>query len=79
MGSCANLIVICLLICLASEQINAQARWLNAHATYYGADQNPTSLGKSSVYFSGIINFFLYIYIHVSFNYIRFFTVRHVF
>ncbi|WOH00239.1 hypothetical protein DCAR_0519597 [Daucus carota subsp. sativus] len=50
MGSCANLIVICLLICLASEQINAQARWLNAHATYYGADQNPTSLGGACGY-----------------------------
>lgn len=27
--------------------INGQVnRWLNAHATYYGADQSPSTLGK---------------------------------
>lgn len=36
------------LFCVVLEGINGQAKgWLNAHATFYGANQNPTSLGKS--------------------------------
>jgi hypothetical protein len=30
--------------------INGQVNnWLNGHATFYGANQNPTSLGKSHI------------------------------
>jgi hypothetical protein len=36
------------LACVVLEGINGQVNgWLNAHATFYGANQSPTTLGKS--------------------------------
>lgn len=38
-----------LVICVLLKGTNGQGRgWLNAHATFYGANQNPSTLGKIS-------------------------------
>lgn len=36
------------ILCLVLKGINAQdnGNWLGGHATFYGSDQNPTTLGK---------------------------------
>lgn len=38
-----------LFLCFFFKAINAQlnGNWLSGHATFYGSDQNPTTLGKS--------------------------------
>jgi len=67
----------CLLLVLCAVRIHVEANgWLNAHATFYGANQSPTSLGMSylsfrdvkihikfyflSIIFIGVSIFFIY-------------------
>ena len=42
------LLYVVFLVIVVFKGINGQVNnWLNGHATFYGANQNPTTLGKS--------------------------------
>ncbi|RHN40891.1 hypothetical protein MtrunA17_Chr8g0359991 [Medicago truncatula] len=48
MISSFNFIWCVLLLVLCAVRIHVEANgWLNAHATFYGANQSPTSLGMT--------------------------------